>query len=56
MIKIKLIRSVIGCQPKQRKIVAALGLRKLYMVKEHKDTPAIRGMIARIPHMVEVVK
>ena len=55
MIKIKLVRSWIGCTPKQRAILRALGLKKIRMVKEHKDTPAIRGMVAKIPHMVEVV-
>lgn len=55
MIKVKLIRSWIGSTPKQRKILAALGLRKIHMVQEFNDTPAIRGMIAKIPHMVEVV-
>lgn len=55
MIKVKLLRSWIGCTPKQRKILAALGLRKVRMVNEVKDTPAIRGMVAKVPHMVEVV-
>lgn len=55
MIKVKLVRSWIGCAPKQRKILAALGLKKIHMVKEYKDTPAIRGMVAKVPHMVEVV-
>ena len=55
-IKIKLIRSLIGCQPKQREVLAALGLRRMHMVKEFTDTAAIRGMIAKVPHMVEVVK
>lgn len=55
MIKVRLLRSWIGCAPKQRKVLAALGLKRPNMVKEHKDTPAIRGMIAKIPHMVEVV-
>ena len=54
MIKVKLVRSKIGCTPKQRLVLAALGLRRLHMVKEHNDTPAIRGMIAKVPHMVEV--
>lgn len=55
MIKIKLVRSPIGSSPKQRKIVAALGLRKTYQVKEVKDNAAMRGMIAKVPHMVEVI-
>ncbi len=56
MIKVKLVRSMIGCQPRQREVLLALGLKRMHMVKEFKDTPAIRGMIAKIPHMVEVVK
>ncbi len=56
MLKVKLIRSTIGCTPKQRAIVQALGLRKVNMVKEFSaDNAAIRGMIAKIEHMVEVV-
>lgn len=54
MIKVKLIRSTIGCSPKQRAVIAALGLRKIHMVKEFKDNAAVRGMIARVRHMVEV--
>jgi len=55
-IKVKRIRSTIGCNPKQRKVVAALGLHKMHMVKEFKDNAAVRGMIAKVPHMVEVVQ
>ena len=54
MIKVKLIKSKIGCSPRQREILAALGLRRMHMVKDHEDTPVIRGMIAKVPHMVEV--
>jgi len=56
MIKVKRTRSIIGCTPKQRAIIAALGLRKIHMVKEFKDNAAVRGMIAKVPHMVEVVE
>lgn len=56
MLTVKLLRSWIGCTPKQRKILAALGLKRPHMVNELKDTPAIRGMIAKVPHMVEVVR
>jgi len=56
IIKVKRIRSIIGCNPKQRKVIAALGLRRMYMVKEFKDNAAVRGMIAKVPHMVEVVQ
>ncbi len=55
-IKIKLKKSVIGEKPKARKTVRALGLRKLNQIKEHKDTPQIRGMIRRVNHLVEIVE
>lgn len=55
MIKIKLTRSWIGCSPKQRKVLAALGLKKVGQVKEVKDNAAMRGMVAKIPHLVEVI-
>ncbi len=52
--KIKLVRSWIGCSPNQRKTLDALGLRKIRMEKEFNDTPAIRGMIEKVKHLVEV--
>lgn len=55
MIKVKRIRSIIGCNPKQRQVIAALGLRKIHMVKEFKDNAAVRGMLVKVQHMVEVV-
>lgn len=53
--KIKLVRSWIGCSSKQRKVLAALGLKKVNQVKEVKDNDAMRGMVAKVPHMVEVI-
>ena len=55
-IKVKLIRSRIGCMPYQKKVLAALGLRRREMVKTFQDNAAVRGMIARISHLVEVSK
>ena len=55
-IKVKRIRSTIGCNPKQRKVIAALGLRRMHMVKAFEDNAAVRGMIAKVPHMLEVVQ
>lgn len=54
--KIKLVRSKIGSLPKQRQVLEALGLRKVQQVKEVKDNAAVRGMIAKVSHMVEVVE
>lgn len=53
-ITVKLVRSRIGTTPKQRKTLDALGLRRREMVKTFKDTAAIRGMITRVSHLVEV--
>ena len=53
-IKIKLVRSSIGAPAKLRKVVRGLGLRKVDQVVERPDDAAIRGMIAKIPHLVEV--
>ncbi|HDS03050.1 MAG TPA: 50S ribosomal protein L30 [Firmicutes bacterium] len=55
-IKIKLVRSVIGRPEKHRKIVEALGLKKLQSTREHNDTPEIRGMIAKVPHLVDIIE
>ena len=54
-IKVKMIGSVIGCPEKQRATVRGLGLRKLNQVVEREDTPMVRGMINKIPHLVTIV-
>lgn len=53
-IRIKLVRSRIGTTPHQRKMLDALGLRRMQTVKTFNDTPAIRGIIAKVPHLVAV--
>lgn len=55
MIKIKLVRSLIGKTQPQRKTIQALGLKKIGQVVEKEDTPQVRGMIEKIKHMVEIV-
>lgn len=55
-LKITLKRSVIGKPEKQRRIVRALGLRKLHQTVLHRDEATIRGMIHKISHMLEVVE
>lgn len=54
--KIQLVRSKIGTTPKQRKVLAALGLRRMHQEKEIQDNDAMRGMIAKVAHMVKVVE
>jgi large subunit ribosomal protein L30 len=55
-IKIKLIRSPICTPAKHKKIVQALGLRKLNQVVDRPDTPAFRGMVAKVPHLLSLVE
>lgn len=55
-ISVKLVRSRIGATPHQRKMLDALGLRKMEKVKTFNDTPAIRGIIEKVPHLVAIVK
>jgi len=53
-ITVTLKRSVIGRPEKQRRIIRALGLRKINQSVTHDDTPSIRGMIHKTSHMLEV--
>ncbi len=55
-IRIQLVRSLIGRPEKQRQIVRGLGLRRINQVVERLDTPAIRGMIRKVPHLVKVLE
>jgi large subunit ribosomal protein L30 len=55
-LRIKQIGSVIGCPEKQRQTVRGLGLRRMHHVVERPDTPAIRGMVKKIPHLVAIVE
>ncbi len=56
MLNVTLKRSSIGCNPKQRRTLQALGLRKIRQTKSHDDNSAIRGMIDRVKHLVEVTE
>ena len=54
-IKIRLKRSPICCPEKHKRVVKGLGFRKLNQVVERPDDPSIRGMVRKIPHLVEVL-
>ena len=56
MIKIKLVKSLIGKPGIHRKTIQALGLSKIGQVVEKNDTPQIRGMIHQVSYMVEVIE
>ena len=53
-LKLVLVKSIIGLSPKQEGTVKALGLRRMWQQVSHDDTPMIRGMIARVPHVLRV--
>lgn len=52
MLRVKLVRSPIGYTVRQKRTVRSLGLNKMNQVVELVDTPQIRGMIAKVPHLV----
>ena len=53
-LKVTQVRSSIGVKPKQRGTLRALGLHGISTTREHDDTAVIRGMIAKVPHLVRV--
>ncbi len=53
-ITVKLKRSVIGCTDKQKATIRGLGLRRIGSEKTLENTPAVRGMIKQIIHMLEI--
>lgn len=55
-IKIKLVGSPICCPDKHKAIVRSLGLKKMNRVVVRPDTPAFRGMVAKVPHLLAIVK
>jgi large subunit ribosomal protein L30 len=54
MLRIKLVKSPIGYSQRQKDTVYSLGLRKMNQVVEHDDTSMIRGMVAKVSHLVQV--
>jgi large subunit ribosomal protein L30 len=53
-LRLTLVRSPIGTKPKQRGTLRALGLRRINQTVEQPDRPEIRGMVARVPHLVKI--
>jgi large subunit ribosomal protein L30 len=51
---VTLVRSPIGYTRDQKETVLALGLHRMHQTVEHKDNPALRGMIRKIVHLVQV--
>ena len=51
---VTLVKSPIGYTKDQKATVLALGLRRMHQTIEHKDTPALRGMIRKVIHLVQI--
>jgi large subunit ribosomal protein L30 len=54
MLKIRWVRSFIGCPIGMRECIRGLGFRRMQQVVERPDTPSIRGMIHKVRHLVKV--
>ncbi len=55
-LRVRQIRSGIGFEKSQKATLKALGLVKIGRVREYPDNPAVRGMVATIPHLVVIEK
>jgi large subunit ribosomal protein L30 len=55
-IQLKWVRSAICAPVKQKRVVKGLGFTRLNQVIERPNTPAIRGMVAKVPHLVEILQ
>jgi large subunit ribosomal protein L30 len=53
-LRVTLVKSPIGYTKDQKKTALALGLRRLNQTVEHKDTPAVRGMLFKIIHLLRI--
>lgn len=54
VLRITLVKSPIGYTQRQKDTVRALGLRRMNQTVEHKDSDVIRGMVAKVSHLVQV--
>jgi len=53
-IRVTQVRSVIGYDRRQRATLRGLGLRRMHQTVELRDSPPVRGMLAKVPHLVKV--
>ncbi|HZD33417.1 MAG TPA: 50S ribosomal protein L30 [Candidatus Angelobacter sp.] len=52
---LKYVRSAISTPVKHKLVIKGLGFTRLNQVIEREDTPSVRGMVAKVPHLVEIV-
>jgi large subunit ribosomal protein L30 len=55
-LRIQWVRSQICCNQKQRATLRGLGLRRMQQVVEREDTPAVRGMLDKVKHLVAILE
>jgi large subunit ribosomal protein L30 len=53
-LRVTLVRSAIGFTKDQKATVLALGLHRLHQTVEHQDTPALRGMLTKVIHLLKI--
>jgi large subunit ribosomal protein L30 len=53
---LKYVRSAIATPQKHKLVIKGLGFTRMNQVIEREDTPSIRGMVAKVPHLVEIVE
>ena len=56
LLKIQYYRSAIGTPDKHKLVVKSLGFKRLNQIVNRVDTPAIRGMVAQVPHLVRILE
>ena len=55
-VRVQYYRSAIGFPKTQKEVVRSLGLKKLNQTVERPDTPATRGAVAKVPHLLRIVE
>jgi len=55
-LKIQYVRSAIGAPEKHKLVIKSLGFKRLNQVVNRVDTPAVRGMVAQVPHLVKILE
>jgi large subunit ribosomal protein L30 len=55
-LKVQYFRSAIGTPAKHKLIIKSLGFKRLSQVIDREDSPAIRGMVAQVPHLVRILE
>ena len=56
MLRIQWVRSAIAAPEKHKRVVKGLGFTRLNQIVEREDSPSIRGMVNKVPHLLEIVK